>query len=289
MIKHLLYSALVVVLFSHCTKYEEEIVPANVAPPDGTVENVVIDSYINKVYISLLGREPDQSEFQSAFTLLKSNNAATNDRETFLDDVLQRPEYNARIYTLSRQDYLDNVDTAQVPFFISIYSSLLGDSTYFPFWDLLEYEIERLVELREIPSKLDDGTLSFVEMHRRCCNNTFYDEINMGSLNFVVAVFQNFLNRYPSENELDEGIKMVDGLNGILFLQVGASKDDFLDVFFNSTDYFEGQVRSLYLRYLFREPNSAEMSIKSIEYKQSKDYKDLQKSILVTDEYLGIN
>ena len=289
MVNRLLIIAVLTLLFSGCTKYEEEIVPGNVAPPDGTVDNITIENYINKVYIAVLGREPEPAEFAAADTMLKASEAAMADRNTFVNSVLQSDEYNERLYTLARQEYLENVDTADIPFFISLYEPLLLDSTYFPFWDLIEMEIQRFQDLLDIPDGLASGSLTVIDLHKRCCNNEFYDEINMGSLNFVVSVFQNFLDRYPSDSELEEGIKMVDGLSASLFLTLGDSKDDFLDIFFNSTDYFEGQVRFLYLKYLFRDPTSAEMSIKAIEYKQSKDFKALQRSILTTDEYLGIN
>jgi hypothetical protein len=173
--------------------------------------------------------------------------------------------------------------------YIFLFSLLLQDSANYLFWDVLQNEIDRLIEMQNIPADLASDAINTIELHRRCVNNYFYDQLNMGSLNFVVSVFQNFLYRYPTVNELDEGIKMVDGQSAILFLQAGTTKDDFLNIFFNSDDYFEGQVRNLYLRYLFREPSSAEMSIEATQYKQDKDYIKLQKSILSEDEYIGIN
>ncbi len=110
----------------------------------------------------------------------------------------------------------------------------------------------------------------------------------MGSLNFVVSLYQNFLRRYPTENELNNGIVMVDGDFAIVFQQSGNSKSDFINIFFASNDYFEGQVRDLYLRYLFREPTSSESATLTIQYKNSKDYKALQRTILATNEFIGI-
>ena len=81
---------------------------------------------------------------------------------------------------------------------------------------------------------------------------------------------------------------MVDGFEDVIFLQTGYDKDDFITIFFDANNYFEGQVRDLYLRYLFREPTSVEMSDKASAYKNSLNYKQLQKDILSTDEYIGL-
>jgi hypothetical protein len=111
----------------------------------------------------------------------------------------------------------------------------------------------------------------------------------MGTENFVRATYENFLFRYPTEYELEQAKTMVDGFNSILFLENGNSKDDFLDIFFDSDDYYESRARDLYNKYLFREPDSEEMVEGAILYKQSDDYKLLQKSILTMDEYVGID
>jgi hypothetical protein len=75
----------------------------------------------------------------------------------------------------------------------------------------------------------------------------------------------------------------------VLFLQSGSSKDDYLSIFFGSDDCYEGAVVRLYNDFLFRAPESLEMSVASIQYKNTGDYEQLQKDILATDEFVGIN
>lgn len=281
-------SIAILLFIASCTKYEEEIIPNNIAPPDSTISNLSIENYINKVYISVLGREPVSSEFIDAWNILSTSNASKATRKVFLDNVFLNIEYNQRIYDLARADYLNNLDTIDINDRINLYNTLLADSAYFLFWDILEYEKTRLEELRSIPGDLLAGSIDVKKVQLRCSNNYFFDELNMGSLNFVVAVFQNMIRRYPSMSELNAGIDMVDGNTAILFFEVGDSKDDFLDIFFNSDDFYEGQVRDLYLRFLLREPNTAEMTAASIKYKNSDNYSELQKDILILDEYMGI-
>ena len=101
-------------------------------------------------------------------------------------------------------------------------------------------------------------------------------------------MFQYFLFRYPTDEELAQSTLIVDGFEGVVFLQTGYVKNDIINIFFGCNNYFEGQVRDLYLKYLFREPTSIEMSDKATIYKNTLDYKALQKAILSTDEYAGI-
>ncbi|MBL0020761.1 MAG: hypothetical protein IPP17_31090 [Bacteroidetes bacterium] len=55
-----------------------------------------------------------------------------------------------------------------------------------------------------------------------------------------------------------------------------------------SGDYDEGQVRDLFMRYLYRNPTTEEMESLSIQYHNNNDYKALQKAIMSSDQFLGI-
>ena len=110
----------------------------------------------------------------------------------------------------------------------------------------------------------------------------------MGSFNFVVSLFQHFLDRYPTQNEVNAGVNMVNGLSSVFFLTAGQSKRDFENIFFGSTDFYEGEVRGLYQQYLFRTPTSVEMTDGTLLYMQNDDYIELQKSILSKNEFIGI-
>jgi len=180
------------------------------------------------------------------------------------------------------------MDTADISSNIAIFSFLLTDPTYQAVWPQIQIEKAKMELLKASTNDLKNGTINIVGLHKRVINNYFYDQINMGTENFVNASFQNFFYRYPTSIELDQSKFMVDGLQGVLFLQIGNDKDDFLNIFFSSDSYYEGQVRDLYLRYLFREPTASESTTLTSTYKNSLNYKTLQKSILVLDDYVGL-
>ncbi len=110
----------------------------------------------------------------------------------------------------------------------------------------------------------------------------------MGTENFVVSNFQHFFGRYPTQDELEKAKKMVDGLSSSLFFVPGSTKAEYLTIFFASDNFYEGQVYDLYKRYLFRKPTTEESAAQTEFFKASRNYQELQKNILTTNEYVGI-
>lgn len=145
-----------------------------------------------------------------------------------------------------------------------------------------------MVLLRDAYSEFVGGTISTAELQRRMCNNYLYDQINMGSANFVNYSFQNLINRNATISELANGITMVEGNNSILFLQTGSSKVDFLNILTNSSSYYEAQVVFAYQRYLQRTPNTLEMADGTQTFQSTGDFIQVLKSILSTNEFIGI-
>lgn len=276
----------VLLFFQACKK--EEIISGNEPPPDQTIENVTISNYVNRVYVSVLGREATSSEKTTGFDLLRQNNLSMDSRIQFLDQVFASSEYRPHLYDFARTELLNNLDTSAITEYLAIYHFLRSDITYQIYWDIIDYEIERLDSLQRVPDDLVNNRIDITYLHRRCVNNYFYDQINMGTENFVVSCFQHFLDRYPGTYELSEGKKMVDGTPAILFLESGQSKDDFISIFFSSQDYFEGLAINLYKRYLLRSPTSIEMGNAAQAFAVSHNYIEMQEAILSTNEYIGI-
>ncbi|MEM6263507.1 MAG: hypothetical protein AAGI38_13425, partial [Bacteroidota bacterium] len=156
----------------------------NNAPPDQVVSAVTKENYINKSYISLLGRKPSSAEMQGGLFRLDQDNASKESRKAFLDDLLQEDEFLRRMHEVARAELLRNVDTAEISLQIYIYTTLLDSPRYQAFRELILVEIDKLQQLQDIPNDLLAGNIDREEMHRRCVYNPIYDEINMGSQNF---------------------------------------------------------------------------------------------------------
>ena len=286
--RFLFFTLTVVVLATGCQK-NEIIVPDNQAPPDSTISTLILENYITKCYISLLGREPSNAEESTAITTLSNGNLSQTSRNEMLSSILNNDEYAQKIIEYNAIKLLNTAfDTTEIQTQIYIYNQLLLDPQYAPFIDLINEIIVDLEQLLSTPNDLRNGTIGVRGMHRRMVSNDIYDQINMGSFNFVLSLFNNFLFRDPTTEEHNAGITMVDGFVAVLFYETGNSKDQCIDILLNSDDYYEGQVRDLYLRYLFREPTSEEQGYYANRYFESDDFDQLQKDILSLDEFVGL-
>ena len=276
-----------VILTISCTKVEEVIVDGYTHPIDSTIENMIIENYVNKLYISTIGREPTTTEFDSDYGILRESNMNQESRENVINGILTKDEYNNNLFKLESEHLLLALDTADINQNIHVLNGLISTAEGL---DLLYFEdaLEKMLKLQEVLPGLSSGTISTFEMHKRMVNNNFYDEINMGIENFVVSMFQSFMQRYPTLSELENGKLMVNNNNASVFFMPGNGKDDFINIFIESDEYFTGQTNILFNRYLFREPTSEESVNYSLGYIYSKDYKLLQRKILSTNEFIGL-
>jgi len=271
-----------------CSKEDQVIIPGNQAPPDYTLPAGLRSNFVQKAYIGILGRKPLDSEWEEASDIFEDQGFTPESRREVLNRILQDPTFYDREFELWRAELLNNTDTAQIKTSMGALQSLINNPAYASMREQLIVELNRLNKLLTCPADLKSGSITISGMQKRCIDNLFYDEINMGSLNFVISTIQHFMLRSPTAYEQQEGVKMVDGFSSVLFLQVGDSKEDYMKIFFESSDYAEGQVLLMFNRFLFRSPSSEEMVYHSGRFKESGDYKMLMGDILQSNEFAGI-
>lgn len=282
----LLMLCLSVLLWS-CSK-DEVIVPDNVAPPDHTISTLVLENYVTKAYIALLGRKPTDVEEANAVALLRSGDLDASSRTAMLSAVMALPEYREKIIETTAFKLLNNYDTAGVTDQIIQFDYLLSNPTYMQYWDEIQAERDRMYELQQAHDLFTSGQISLIELRRRMINNGFYDQINMGTENYVRSTFNHFYSRNPTTSELEQGTWMVDGEEGVLFGQLAQYKDGYNTVILSTDEYYAGQVNELFVRYLFRSPDTEESVHFATLYRNSGDYDRLQREILSLDEYIGL-
>jgi len=260
-----------------------------IAPPkDTAIPTEIIQQYIGKTCISLLNRRPTEQELTQYTRTLSSQQLSVDAVKGFVNSLIAQSEYPETLYKVAMGQLLNHIynpDSSQLQITIDIWKSL--KPTIDQSQKEIDAEVERLIGLQRIPKDLASEFLDNIGLQKRLTHNSYYDFVNMGTENFVVSVFENFLLRYPTAFELEQGKKMVDGSKARIFGQYGNSKTDFVRIFFDSPEYFEGQVRQLFLKHLFREPSSEEMVELTRTFMQSKNYAALQRHILTLDEYIG--
>lgn len=275
-------------ILSSCNKQELAIVKGNQAPQDSTLSELQKETYINRVYIALLGRKADTAEFDAAKASLDAD-FSLESRELFIRSLQNKNEFKSNWIASLRLDLLNGVDTNDIKGEMNTILFLLQDSNNNNrFRDLLLLEYNRYDSLLRMEDHLIANKIDFIKCQLRCLNNGVYDQINMGTENFVTASFTQFFNRYPTNAELESAKKMVDGVESFLFLQSGKSKLDYLNIFFNSAPYYEGQVYYLFQKYLYRNPNTTEAYELSQWFAQTRDYPGLLSKILASYEYVSL-
>jgi hypothetical protein len=265
------------------------VVLGNTPPADTGVSALTVDNFINKTYITLIGRKPNDIELATANTLVSPSQFSVNHRKLFIDHVLgHTTEYYTKLFSEQSIQLLQNTDSNDINNNIATYQFILSNVAMQEYWVFAQYQLDRLLALKNTYYEFLQGQKTLQEVHRALIDNVFYDDINMGSSNFVTSSFLHFLNRYPTTDELAQSILMVDGFSAVLFYNTGHDKADYIDIFFTSDSYYEGQVQDVFYSYLGRNPSVQELSANTTVYKSTGNYAALLKEVLSTKEFAGI-
>lgn len=290
----LLFSFFLFSIFSSCKKdeivHENLIIDNNTPPPNDGISTLELQNYINNLYIDLFGRAPTESEMEERSNYLRDADFSSEGRAGIIEDMMGSYEYYKNINVLTTQEMLVDADSLSIVYQIDLYeyfielNNLAGDTILNYYF---EFEIDKMQKLLDAPGDLYNGTIGLNEYYKRFIYNYFYDEVNMGSLNFVVACFENLFNRLPTVEETSDGIAMVDGVSSQLFLIDGSSKIDFINIVSNHLEFYQGLVLDIYSTFLAREPNSWEMSTYALQLQEENNFNAVKSIILQSEEYAG--
>lgn len=286
---------LLVVLVTFSCKKEEKVqvhkdlvFEDNTAPDYSGVTTLQVENYVNRLYIDLIGNAPTSTELSNDVAFLEANLLTQASRDTVVSKLIARKQFYAKLWQDASNLMTNGGSKAELYSEILTYQYVA--SLYYQNGDTLsaqfiDYEVKKLTDLYEADSLLMLQQISHNEFHKRFCFNLIYDEINMGTENFVVACFENLLGRYPTAQELESGKDMVDGTSTILFLQNGDSKIDFLNILTSSREYYESRVTDAYNVLLQRKPSSVEMGNETNAFVLDNKWQNVYKKISKTDEY----
>jgi len=280
-------SLLALFFFSGCKTKTWEVVEVKktITGADPTASIYQIEAYIYNIYIGLTGRKPTSAEFASARQSLIASQANRVARGSFIRQIVFMDEFYYNLYNLMRKDLLEDADTSEISYEYSVALGRLSDTIYASSWPRYLEIKKQYEDIMRIPQDLKDTTIGMSGLYRRGTDNDLYDQINMGSENFIVSCFTFYLGRYPTFEELESGKKMVDSRQAVFFLQNGANKQDFLDIFFSSPHYKEGLIRRLFKRFLYREPTAPELEKYLVNLAEDQAYQELFVALFSSDEY----
>ncbi len=268
--------------------HKDLIFEDNKAPDYSGVTTLQVENYVNRLYIDLIGNAPTSTELSNDVAFLEANSLSQASRDTVVSKLIAKKQFYAKLWQDASNLMTNGGSKAEL--YLEILTYQYVASLYYQNGDTLnaqfiDYEVQKLTDLYQADSLLMLGQISHNEFHKRFCFNLIYDEINMGTENFVVACFENLLGRYPTVQELASGKSMVDGTSTILFLQNGDSKIDFLNILTASREYYESRVDDAYNILLQRKPTSVEMGNETNTFVLDNSLENVYKKICKTDEY----
>lgn len=273
---------------------EPLVVDNNPVPPYEGVPTVLVDAYITRVFIDLIGREPLVIELENERAALRAGALSMGSRQELVTRLMgSDPEY-LPLYDRKLTDdmagrflngFSQEAMEAQIETNLAMATqdSLQGNIIAYLYWTDEALRMERTMMAS---AEYRANTINWREVSRRYCDNIFYDEINMNSFNFVNATFDDLFGRYPTEAEFEQAYAAVEfNAPSILFGTAISNASEYLQALVGNGEFDESAVRWWAERLLVRSITDAEM----VSWKQTVganvDIRALQALLITSDEY----
>ncbi len=287
--------------FSSCEKLKQtNEVEVNQVPYYDEISTVIVENYLNRMYIDLIGREPLDTEMVVDLAFLRANDLSMAARETIAlrlqTDTTARPgdgsyklAYNHWFYERMLSDLLESADSVDFEEFLPALKdavkvdSILGDTIQ---QAIDQAQLDRLLNVKRAEAWYYNGEIGFKEMAAIMVDNHLYDKINMGSFNFINATFEDLFYRFPTASEFSAAFDIVEYSKSAALMGATASnKKEYVQLMTTSREFYTGMIMRGYHRLMVRDPSSAE-SNKVLQYLYyDNDYRKFQRQLIITDEY----
>lgn len=274
----------------------------NTIPPYNEIPTVVVQNYVNRLFIDLIGREPIDSEMEAETTALESENLSKEARLALVTklqfstspspgDSTYKYAYYFKLYEDCKARTLEGISEAGLQQEYGLYNgnaildSLDGD---WPSYNHNREEANKLYGVMKSRVELMEDSIRIGEMYRRLLNNSIYDQINMNSFNFVNASFDDLFYRFPTDSEFESAFNVIEYNQAeTVFGQVVSNKVEYLEVLTSDQEFDEGMIRWAYQQLLAREPSTLETFELAADFHATRNFQVIQQTILITDEFAG--
>ncbi len=300
---HLFTGALLLLSLAACKK-DPEISTGNVAPYYDGVPTVVVQYYVNRLFIDMIGREPLDVEMNAEVAALEAAHLGTDARTALVNKLMtntnyisgdsslkfayyqrQYDLYKARCLQGASDDVIDQYIGQEA--FAALSDSLAGDSAGY---QKSKHEEDKLKAVKSSRIDYRNGTIGIREVFARMVYNSVYDQINMNTFNFVNATFDDLFTRYPTGTEFTTSYNMVESNTpGILFGQPGQNKQDYTHILTTTAEFDEGMVRWCYRTFLARDASTYEVYGAMSWFNTTHDLQRVEREILIGEEYANFH
>ena len=295
---------MIILALTSCKKDEETVFENNTIPDYNEVPTILVQNYVNRLFIDLIGREPVDEEMDSEVSYLEENDLSETARQSLVDKLMYDETFLAgdssynfayfqRIYNAAKARMIDGaseniiLEAHNLAFGQAYADSVNGNFTSY---EINKTTYEKLQSVLDSKEELRTEEITIDELFRRLIDNSIYDQINMNSFNFVNASFDDLFYRYPTASEFENAYQIIDANQaGLLFDQVAQNKAEYLQILTTTSEYHEGMINWAYLSLLSREPSSNEVFTVIGSFQNDLNFSAVQRSILIKDEYAGFN
>lgn len=292
--------AFLLIAFSGC-KPEEVTYGDNPVPPYDEISTILVQNYINRMYIDLIGREPTDAEMERDVAILEGDSLSMEIRQQVIqnlvlntdtiDDLTYQGQYHQKLYTDLKARFLEGASDAILNERYGILrSSAINDSINgnWVSYSINQAAAERLLDVLDCPEDLKSGEIDVREACARMIWNAIYDQINMNSFNFVNATFDDLYQRFPTQAEFDVSYNIVEyNQPNLIFGMSASDKESYIQALLWNPEWKEGMVRWQFRSMLARDPSDAEILEGLIQFDMNLWTSDIQTYILQSDEYAG--
>lgn len=294
-----LYIVFVAITIIACKK-DAVIIPNNNAPIYSEIPTILLENYVNRLYIDLIGREPLDDEMSSDVEFLRNNDVTLESRDSLIykiqfetnfipGDSSYKQAYFHRLYEMVKVRLIEGVSNGHIQTVMNTrynryVNDSLGGNMISAHENLIKYY--RFKDIISSESDFYNNLIDIKEMHRRMINNPIYDNINMNTFNFVNAAFDNLLFRFPTQYEFNNSYAMIEDEQPYTVLgSSGTNKEDFINIICNTREFYEGIIHWTYLTLIARVPTTTETDFLMNDFYISCDFHKLQRYVMKTDEY----
>ncbi len=297
--KYVFYIIFVAITITSCKK-DVVIIPNNNAPIYSEIPTILLENYVNRLYIDLIGREPLDDEMSLDVQFLRDNDVSFQSRDSLIfklqfdtvfipGDSSYKIAYFHRIYEMVKVRLIEGVSNSHIQTVMNTrynryVNDSLGGNMISAHENLMKYY--RFKDVIYSESAYYNSLINIKEMHRRMINNPIYDNINMNTFNFVNAAFDNLLFRFPTQYEFNNSYAMIEDEQPYSVLgSSGTNKEDFINIICNTREFYEGIIHWTYLTLLARVPTTTETDFLMNDFYISCNFLKLQRYVMQTDEY----
>lgn len=299
----LLVISMFIISLLSCKK-EEVVYENNTIPPYNEIPTVIVQNYVNRAFIDLIGREPLDTEMSAEVAALELADLSVEARTALVNKLIFNSDplpgdssytfaYHIKLYDDLKARFLEGASEDVLSFQYGIFrGQAIADSINgnLSSYELNMAEANRIEAVQNARSELMNGEILIDEMVKRMLVNAIYDEINMNSFNFVNATFNDLFFRFPTSAELDAAYQIIEfNQPASLFGSLAQTKPEYVDLLVGSAEFDEGMIIWAYESLLARTPTSNEVFDLVVPFSNNYNFKEVQRTLLISDEYAGFD